>query len=195
MKSDFSEVMSNRTDEELVKIVTVQRNDYQPEAVIAAEKEIEKRNLDINKIEEIKNEIETNDLEIKSTKTNTVNSLIRLLHLVIDFIMFFILAFILSVIIGFFVPNIETVNEKLFGYGIFLISFLAYYIFMEFKYQKTIGKFITKTKVVMTDGKKPELNDIIVRTICRLIPFDRISYIFTKNGFHDYLSKTTVIKE
>lgn len=195
MKSDFFEVMSTRTDQELVKIITVHRNDYQPEAVIAAEKEIEKRKIDISKIEEIKDEIEIKEFENKLTESKTVNSLIRFLHMVVDLIMFFIIAFVFSLIIGFLIPNIESVNENLFGYGLFLISFFTYYILMEYKYQKTVGKFITNTKVVLMDGKRPELNDIIIRTVCRLIPFDSISYIFTRKGFHDYLSKTIVIKE
>jgi uncharacterized RDD family membrane protein YckC len=66
---------------------------------------------------------------------------------------------------------------------------------MEYKFQKTLGKFITKTKVVTKGGEKPELSDIIRRTLCRLIPFDKISYLFTKNGIHDRLSETIVIKD
>jgi uncharacterized RDD family membrane protein YckC len=66
---------------------------------------------------------------------------------------------------------------------------------MEIKFQKTIGKFITKTKVVKLNGEKPESSDIISRTFCRLIPFDRVSFLFMKNGIHDFLSKTKVIKD
>ncbi|WP_417198809.1 RDD family protein [Bizionia sp.] len=65
---------------------------------------------------------------------------------------------------------------------------------MEIKFQKTLGKFITKTKVVKLNREKPNPSDIINRTICRFIPFDGISYLFVKNGLHDYLSKTKVIK-
>jgi uncharacterized RDD family membrane protein YckC len=66
---------------------------------------------------------------------------------------------------------------------------------MEIKFQKTLGKFITKTKVVKMNGEKPENSDIILRTFCRFLPFDRLSFVFTKNGFHDFLSKTKVIKD
>jgi len=66
---------------------------------------------------------------------------------------------------------------------------------MEIKFQKTVAKFITKTKVVRLDGSKPNDSEIIARTICRLIPFDGISYLFVKNGLHDYLSKTKVVKD
>jgi len=81
------------------------------------------------------------------------------------------------------------------GYIILIISFFTYYIFLEYILQKTIAKYITKTKVTKIDGKKPELLDIVGRTVFRIIPFDRISFIFTRNGFHDYLSKTIVVKD
>ncbi|QHI34861.1 hypothetical protein IMCC3317_02060 [Kordia antarctica] len=74
-------------------------------------------------------------------------------------------------------------------------TFIAYYAIMEIKFQKTIGKFVTKTKVVKINGEKPENRDIIYRSFYRLIPFDRISFLFTKNGIHDLLSQTKVIKD
>lgn len=46
MTKDFSQVMSERTDKQLVEIVTLKRNEYQPEAVIAAEKELSNRQID-----------------------------------------------------------------------------------------------------------------------------------------------------
>jgi hypothetical protein len=45
MKNQFSDAMSKRSDSDLLKIVTEQRNDFQPEAIIAAEEEIDKRKL------------------------------------------------------------------------------------------------------------------------------------------------------
>ena len=65
---------------------------------------------------------------------------------------------------------------------------------MEYKYERTLGKFITKTIVLTKDGKKTKFSDILARTFCRLIPFDWLSYFFTSNGLHDRLSNTTVIK-
>ena len=65
---------------------------------------------------------------------------------------------------------------------------------MEIKYQKTVGKLVTNTRVVDLNGDKPDEGKIIARTFCRFIPFYRISFVFTKNGIQDYLSKTTVVK-
>ncbi|MEI6767267.1 MAG: hypothetical protein WCM76_16675 [Bacteroidota bacterium] len=45
MPNDFSEVMSTQTDAELLRIVNELRSEYQPDAVLAAENELEKRKL------------------------------------------------------------------------------------------------------------------------------------------------------
>jgi hypothetical protein len=57
MENKFLEVMSQRTDSELLEIVTKLKNDYQPDAVHAAEIEIQKRNLSTDQIEKAKEEI------------------------------------------------------------------------------------------------------------------------------------------
>lgn len=66
---------------------------------------------------------------------------------------------------------------------------------METVFQKTIGKFLTKTKVISQDGEKPTFQKIVGRTFGRLIPLDHISYFFSKEGFHDRVSATTVVKD
>ncbi|WP_349663302.1 RDD family protein [Cellulophaga lytica] len=60
---------------------------------------------------------------------------------------------------------------------------------MEIKFQKTIGKFVTKTKVVKMNGEKPTDGDIMTRTFCRLIPFDRLSFLFVKTEFTIFYRK------
>jgi hypothetical protein len=62
--------MSQRTDAELLKIVNEHRNDYQPEAVIAAEKELTNRNLSTEQIHEASKENEIK-LKIDTAKANT----------------------------------------------------------------------------------------------------------------------------
>lgn len=54
MNNKFSDVMPQHTDAELIKILNEHRNDYQPEAVEAAEVEFKKRNLSDFKIQEAK---------------------------------------------------------------------------------------------------------------------------------------------
>tara|TARA_R110001583_G_scaffold187759_1_gene349247 strand:+ start:58 stop:654 length:597 start_codon:yes stop_codon:yes gene_type:complete len=195
MENEFKQVMSERTDEELIKIVTAERDSYNQIAIEAAESEIKNRNLDLNKFEEI---VEKSAIE-KETKdkvdSNVVGSGIRFVNFLIDIIVWFILAFIISFVIGLFVQPTDRGLITLFGYFLLFGTFIGYYAIMEIKFQKTVGKFITKTKVVKINGEKPENVEIITRTFCRLIPFDRISFLFVKNGFHDSLSKTKVVKD
>ena len=194
MRNDFSESMSKLTDEELIKIVKVDRNDYEASAVEAAEKEIDRRVIDTFKIEEVETLLTTKHTEQEILDASKVPALTRLLHFVIDTIAFLVLALILSYIVGLFFKTTYQVTMQISAYSSLFISFFAYYIFMEHKFQKTIGKFITNTKVVTKDGQRAELGNIVTRTIFRLIPLDRLSYLILRNGFHDYLSDTIVIK-
>lgn len=58
---DFTEVMKKHTTEELTEIITTLRADYNQEAVLAAEKELESRNIDVS-------EIVTPHIAIENTK-------------------------------------------------------------------------------------------------------------------------------
>jgi uncharacterized RDD family membrane protein YckC len=194
MENAFAKAMSGRTDHELIQIVTVDKEGYQTSAVEAAEEEIRKRGVDIEKVEQVKTILATEVENQKTLNAGKVGLASRFLHSIIDTIAFFLLATILSIIVDlFFNPDHDT--SKSIGYDILIISFLSYYIFMEYKFQKTIGKFITKTSVINKNGQKPELGDILRRTFCRLIPFDAFSYFFTANGIHDSLSDTRVVKD
>lgn len=195
MENNFTKIMSSRTDEELIKIVTVDSGKYQELAVETAKKEIELRNIDETKFKTVSEKVEVQKQKLENVENNSVSSLIRFVNFVIDFIVIFIFY-------GMIVPNFEqflnlTSKAELIIYrmGTLVLFFAIYYIPFEHKYQKTLGKIITKTKVVNLEGEKAELGDIISRTFCRLIPFDRFSFFFTRNGFHDAISKTKVIKD
>ncbi len=58
MPNQFTEQMSKRTNVELLKILNEQRNDYQPEAITAAEEELGKRNLSNEQVATAKEELE-----------------------------------------------------------------------------------------------------------------------------------------
>jgi len=190
MNIDFKDAMSKRTDKDLIKIVTVARNDYQPLAVEAAQQEIKNRSIDTAMIEQVKIDLIMQIEEQKQFDTKKVSSVTRFIHFIVDSIIWLIIAAILI-----YPLNASDGNQMLLGYVILFLSFIGYYLLMETKYQKTIGKFITHTTVVTKDGAKPEVGDIVRRTFCRLIPFDRVSFLFTHNGFHDKLSDTTIIKD
>lgn len=73
---------------------------------------------------------------------------------------------------------------------------LALYTFCEYKWQKTPGKFLTKTVVIDEYGNRPELNTLIVRSLIRLVPFEAFTFFDTySHGWHDKWSKTWVVPE
>jgi hypothetical protein len=53
MQFDFPGEMAKRTDEELIQILTIDRENYLPEALAAANEEFRKRNLDEEKVSQI----------------------------------------------------------------------------------------------------------------------------------------------
>jgi len=70
---------------------------------------------------------------------------------------------------------------------------LCYYLFFESLWACTPGKLIMGTRVVSDSGQKPSFGQVLLRTLCRFIPFDQISF-FSSRGWHDSLSKTHVVR-
>ena len=195
MENNFIKVMSNKTDEELIKIVTVNRAKYQELAIETAEKEIDLRKIDASQFEKITAKVEIENQVIKKIENNTVGSRIRFVNFLIDFMVIFILYFIIVPVIETFLPLVNQTERAIYRIGSLVFFVALYYIPLEHGFQKTLGKIVTKTKVVTLEGNKPELIDIISRTFCRLIPFDRFSFFYSRNGFHDAISRTKVIKD
>lgn len=84
-------------------------------------------------------------------------------------------------------------TEQLF---IGLLIFILYYLLTEIYFSRTIGKYFTKTLVVMKDGSKPDKKTILIRTLCRLIPFEFFSYMGdNQQGWHDVFSNTYVVNK
>lgn len=55
----FTTVMAQKDDVELIRIVSAERNDYQPEAIAAAEEEIKRRNISVSMYQDFAGKIET----------------------------------------------------------------------------------------------------------------------------------------
>lgn len=195
MKINVTDLMSGKTDEELIEIVTTERDGYLPQAVEAAEVEIKNRAISSEIIEEVKNNLQRKLADKKTFETNTVSVWKRAIHFIVDTLAFIIMGLLLAMIIGIFFDAALPSDLGFLGYLYMFMVYFIYYTFMESKYQKTIGKFITKTKVVTLNGSRPTSADITRRTLLRLTPFDRISFLFTPNGFHDKLSDTRVIND
>lgn len=203
MENNFTDLMAKKTTDELIQLVTTDYDKYQPLAVETAKNEIKLRNIDLKKIEQLNeihkekvaNENLKKTLRQKDVLKNIANSTLRSMNFIIDLVTIFLIyrsiAFIIQKLL-----NLISIREILFlNRTTVFIVFILYYILAENMFQKTLGKIITKTKVVNLDGEKPNFVDITIRTFCRLIPFDGISYLYSISGFHDKLSNTIVVKD
>lgn len=79
-----------------------------------------------------------------------------------------------------------------------MLSFVInplYYLFFEGIWGRTLGKWITKTKVVGVNGQKARFSQILGRSFLRWIPFEAFSFLTSNNpvGWHDKFSKTIVV--
>lgn len=87
-------------------------------------------------------------------------------------------------------PAMENIRYTLLG----LCVHIVYYGLFETLSMRTLGKYVTNTVVVNRDGSRPDTNRILLRTICRQIPFEIFSFLGVfPIGWHDTLSKTLVV--
>lgn len=128
----------------------------------------------------------------------------RFYNALIDTVAKFVLASIIGIIIGVYagltnnMDALEFFQDEsfLYSYVESIIISTIYYSAIESLTGKSLGKFITKTRVVLENGTKPAFSDIFLRSLCRIIPFDAFSFLGEPGkGWHDTLSNTYVIDE
>src|SRR5690554_1328048 len=72
-----------------------------------------------------------------------------------------------------------------------LVFYVLLYSLQEYLLKgRSIGKYVTNTRVVLLNGEEPGFNTYLVRSLCRMIPFEAFSFLFSAAGWHDTLSKT-----
>lgn len=147
--------------------------------------------------------METNPSNFYVTDKTLASAGKRLANFIIDyivknivlFILFFIVIFIDQFLgdgsIAFWAQSINKLEEMLIGF----VLLLVYYTVMESLTKgRTVGKYITNTKVVDKKGNSLGSDVILKRTLCRIIPFDAFSFLGNNpRGWHDSLSDTYVI--
>ena len=78
-------------------------------------------------------------------------------------------------------------------WALYIACYIVYYSALEIVFGRTLGKVITGTRVVTTDGHPLWLPTALVRTVCRLIPLEPVSFTLSETWWHDSLSKTQVV--
>jgi len=117
----------------------------------------------------------------------------RFSNFVIDIIAINLLTILFFILLSSFY---EIKDPNTFQYAVwfvFTISFALYYLLMEYLIGQTIGKLVTNTKVLKVNGQKPNIGDIALRTLLRLVPLEGLTFLFAGTGFHDNYSKTKLI--
>ena len=123
----------------------------------------------------------------------------RLINLIIDSMVVQFIYLLIILIIGVMIISKENSFEQ--GTVIefnntlyFLILYIFYYFIFESLTGRTIGKYITRTKVITDSGNKLSFDKVLIRSIVRLFFIEVISF-FTTNpiGWHDRLSGTKVV--
>lgn len=115
---------------------------------------------------------------------------LRFANYVIDMIIFYILA----VAIQLLLTNLVSIETLALSYVVTYLIFVIYYTLLEGATQgKTIGKMVTGTMAVRTDGAPFTFYDAMVRSFCRIVPFEPLS-AFGGNPWHDKWTNTKVIK-
>ena len=128
----------------------------------------------------------------------------RFANYIIDNILFYLFFMVIAVVVILissllgsdaaliYIENLD--SQPLLERLIAAVGFVIFYFILESTSQKTIGKLITQTKVVLENGEKPRPETIIIRSLCRLIPFEPFSFLGNvPKGWHDTMSKTYVV--
>lgn len=134
--------------------------------------------------------------EDSSLKIVDVSKLTRFFNFVVDYIAIMLFAIITVVIIGIIfgeqgIKYLRSYPDFIFG----LLIYLIYYIVFEAITGRTLGKYVTGTQVVNELGEIASFKQILGRSICRLIPFEPLSFFGAMGrGWHDSIPDTSVTK-
>jgi uncharacterized RDD family membrane protein YckC len=81
------------------------------------------------------------------------------------------------------------------AYLIAIVNHIFYYTLCEKLFRgHTLGKLITGTRVIREDGDELTLKDALLRSLCRLVPFEAFSIWSERGLWHDVWTKTKVIQ-
>jgi uncharacterized RDD family membrane protein YckC len=119
----------------------------------------------------------------------------RFANLIVDYIAVVFGSGLVGGIIGF-VGALAGASEivkplaQILGFGMWL----GYYILLEGTTGRTLGKLVTKTKVVDAGGGDVTLGQCVKRTLIRMVPFEPFSCLSDQGGWHDRWSNTRVVQ-
>jgi len=151
-------------------------------------------------VEKAKSQTSLTSVDIKVAPINK-----RFQNYLIDKIILYILGEIYFLL---FPIDIDTINQNEMSLSHPDIQFMilslagvsiAYFILMEYFFNQTIGKMVTKTFVCTINGTKPSFIQILIRTCMRMLPLYELTILLNQISrkqplsIHDHISKAYVI--
>lgn len=129
-------------------------------------------------------------------------------YLIDNLFMRFALSYITGLVVGMLLQrlapefwyNLDLNNPMaldilLITYAIAILNYLTYYTICERVFNGvTLGKMITRTKVIREDGAPLTWKDTFLRSLCRLVPFEPFSAL-GGDPWHDTWTKTAVVRQ
>jgi uncharacterized RDD family membrane protein YckC len=132
----------------------------------------------------------------------------RFANYLIDILVFYAVIFVFGIVAGVALVNSDSLSQGatdedvqaamggIFLLYAFVFAFLfLYYTLLEGSKGKTLGKMVTKTRVVREDGEPMTYGKAFLRTLCRLVPFEALSIFFGAQMWHDKWTGTVVVKD
>ena len=142
---------------------------------------------------------------LRVVELNRASKGFRILNYIIDFIFSLMMIWIFTIllIIGrYFIFGVDF-DQSAAEIGEIdptvdrILTLLMYALILFFMEKlsggRSLGKLITGTKVVKTDGSELTTDDLLKRNFSRAIPFDVFSFL-GNNGWHDGWSNSRVVK-
>ncbi len=125
--------------------------------------------------------------------TRFLNNLLDMIFYFICMVLLGVLLGVASLLFGFDISWIDQENSlvtRLLG----IVFFFLYYLFFESIFATTPAKWITQTIVITENGEKPDFRTIVIRSLCRIVPFEAFTFFGEPDGgFHDAKSHTRVV--
>ena len=188
-ENQFLEVMRKHSDDELLEILNVKRSDYAPDAIAAVEEVLKERGVSYEKKPD---EVFVPENRTPTIETIKASSAKRLLGHIID-VAFII--FITKMIFALATMDGSTINGLGIGLAYNVFYFLYFFVAESvISNGKTIGKWLLRMRVVNEKGECPAMSKMGLRTLCRFIPFDALSFLWGGN-WHDSISGTYVVSD
>ena len=117
----------------------------------------------------------------------------RFKHYLIDTAFIVIVGLSMRRTYGFMLGGLSANFSTTFFQITLLFTLMTYYLVSEGIFNQSLGKIVTNKYVARANGDAPSFGNIVLRTLCRFIPFEGFSYLPNPMAkWHDKFSNTDV---